>query len=433
MRIDILAIGSRGDVQPYVALGLGLQMAGHRVRVVTLGGFEQSVRGLGLDHLAIGGSPQEIAKTAAGQDWVQKRSSVAGFVRGFVGVAGPLIEQGIASYWEESRQADAIISSPMGMLAAESVAERLRIPLIDTQLAPPAMLTRYSWSGEVNLRSIWRGLLEAGMDVVFQTVMWNLLRTNTNAARQGILELPELGRFAPLRASRRKRLALLGGYSPAVARKKPDWPDWIHVTGYWFLDDESCWTPPPELLDFLNKGPESIFIGFGSTPFPDPQQTTAKVVRAVERAGQRAILVAGGSGLSTGRLSEAVLGIDSVPHAWLFPRVRAAVHHGGAGVTGAALRAGLPSVVVPVFADQPFWSGRVYELGVGPKPIPARQLSEDNLADAIRATTHPEIRRRAAELGEMIRAEDGVGRAVEIIGRCVGGGTGASVARTRVS
>ncbi len=426
MHNDILAIGSRGDVQPYVALALGLQRAGYRVRLVTLGGFEEFVRRFGLDHLVIGDSPQEIAQTAAGQDWIQKRQSVSGFLRGFVRVAAPLIEQGIQNYWQEASKANAIITSPMGLLVADSVAERLRTPLIIAQLAPPAMLTRYGWRGEVNLRSVSRGLLEAGMDVVFHAVMWHLLRPSANTARQQILKLPPLGRFEPFRASRRKKLALLGGFSPSVARRKADWPDWIHVTGYWFLDDESGWTPDPALLDFLNNGQTPIFIGFGSTPFPDPKQTTANVVRAVERAGERAILVSGGSGLSTGRLSDAVLGIDAVPHSWLFPRVRAAVHHGGAGVTGAALRAGLPSVVVPVFADQPFWSGRVFDLGVGPKPIPPRDLNEDSLAASIQATADPGMRQRAAELGEKIRAEDGVACAVEIVARCVGSPSRAS-------
>src|SRR5262245_40951114 len=116
MRIDILAIGSQGDVQPYVALGVGLQMVGYRVRVITLGGFDELVRGRGLDHLPIGDSPQDIANTAAGRDWIQRRSSVAGFVRGFVRVADSLIEDGIASCWPACQDTEAIIVSPMGLL-----------------------------------------------------------------------------------------------------------------------------------------------------------------------------------------------------------------------------------------------------------------------------------------------------------------------------
>jgi UDP:flavonoid glycosyltransferase YjiC (YdhE family) len=209
---------------------------------------------------------------------------------------------------------------------------------------------------------------------------------------------------------------VLDAYSTAVVPRPPEWGEWIHVTGYWFLDDSSGWTPPDELVEFLRSGPPPVFVGFGSTPFPRPRETADLVIRALARAGQRGILVAGGSGLPVGRLGEGVLSTASVPHDWLFSRVSAIVHHGGAGVTGAALRAGLPSVVVPVFADQPFWGQRVFDLGAGPRPIPARKLTEDSLASAIGLTADCEMRCRAAALGERIRNENGVGRAVEVIG-----------------
>ena len=158
-----------------------------------------------------------------------------------------------------------------------------------------------------------------------------------------------------------------------------------------------------------------MFVGFGSTPFPQAEAATNLVVDALQRAGQRGIVVAGSSGLATGRLTDEVLSVDEVPHDWLLPKVSAAVHHGGAGVTGAALRAGLPSVVVPVFGDQPFWSERVYALGAGPKPIPARRLTAERLAAAIRATVDPDMRHRAASVSVSIRQEDGVAGAVRAI------------------
>src|SRR3954447_13332174 len=150
MRVDILAIGSRGDVQPFVALGLGLKVAGHRVRVVTLGGFEELVRGSGLDHVIIGGSPRDIAETAAGREWIRHRHSTIGYLRGFVRVAGELIEQGIAACWRACRDADVLIVSPMGLLLGMNIAERLRVPLIQANLAPPVVRTRYDWDGRTS-------------------------------------------------------------------------------------------------------------------------------------------------------------------------------------------------------------------------------------------------------------------------------------------
>jgi sterol 3beta-glucosyltransferase len=414
MRIDLLAIGSRGDVQPFVALGLGLRMAGHRVRIVTLDGFDDLVRTHGLEHRSIGRSPRDIAASAAGREWVERRSSTRGFLQGFVRVAESLIEAGVASYWGVCQDVEAIIVSGMGLLVAVHIADRLRIPLIRVQLSPFAR-THYDWAGRKNLRTAVRGEWTAFLHAAFRFLLWTKLRSTTNAARRSVLSLPPLPLAEPFSAMDRQRLLVLDAYSPAVVPRPPDWDDWIHVTGYWFLDHSPAWAPPPALLDFLKSGPAPVFAGFGSTPFPDPEGATTLVVGSLERAGQRGVIVAGGSGLPTGRLSDDVISLESVPHSWLFPRVSAAVHHGGAGVTGAALCAGLPCVVVPVFADQPFWGERVFSLGAGPRPIPARQLTQEKLATAIRATANPEIRRRAAALGERIRAENGVLQAVTVI------------------
>jgi UDP:flavonoid glycosyltransferase YjiC (YdhE family) len=219
----------------------------------------------------------------------------------------------------------------------------------------------------------------------------------------------------PLGALNRRRIPLLDAYSPTVVTRPPDWGSWLHVTGYWFLERPAQWLPPPDLVSFLRSGSPPVFVGFGSVPFPNAEASTDLVVRALARAGQRGVLVAGGSRLVTGQLSNEVFAVDSVPYDWLFPQVCAAVHQGGAGVTGAALRAGLPSVVVPVFGDHPFWAQRVFQLGAGPRPIPVKQLTEDDLASAIRLTAGSEMRDRAAAIGERIRAENGVARAVEAI------------------
>lgn len=115
-------------------------------------------------------------------------------------------------------------------------------------------------------------------------------------------------------------------------------------------------------------------------------------------------------------LADTVFRVDSIPHAWLFPRVAAVVHHGGAGTTAAGLRAGVPSIVIPFFGDQPFWGQRLAELGVGLAPIPRKQLTAERLADAIdRAVTDQSMRQRAADLGTKIRGEDGIAHAVAIV------------------
>jgi len=412
VRIDILAIGSHGDVLPTVALGRGLQRAGHRVRIVTLGGFEDVVRSHGLDHLCIGDSPRDIAKSAAGLDWVEHRTGTIGFLRGFVRVAASMIETGIANYWPASRDAEALILTPLGIPIGVHIAERLGIPLVRISYAP----TRQDWAGREHLTTALRGDVEALMVAGARLLVWSRLRNVTNMARQKILSLPPLPRREPSKAMNRRGVPLLEAYSAAVVPRPSNWGSWIHVTGYWFLEEPGGWKPPAELVRFLGAGTPPVFVGFGSTPFPGPDVATDTVVDALSRIRQRGVVVAGGSGLRTGRLTDDILSVESVPHGWLFPRVSAAVHHGGAGVTAAALRAGLPSVVVPIFGDQPFWAQRVFQLGAGPRPIPAKRLSATALAEAIsRARDDETFRCQATRIGRQIRAEDGVARAVEAI------------------
>jgi UDP:flavonoid glycosyltransferase YjiC (YdhE family) len=417
MRIDILAVGSRGDVQPYVALGLGLAKAGHRVRLVTLSGFEDVIAGRGIDHLTIGDSPRAIAQTTEGKEWVKKRGSALGFLRGFVGVARSKVEEGIANYWAACQgqgadaAVDAIIVSPLGFVVGVQIAERLRVPVIRAQLAPPSLPSMYDWDGKKGIAAAFERGRAAFLDVAFNLTIWNVLRDTTNAARARILQLPPLPRLwlGSLRTP------MLCGYSPAVVTPAPDFRSSVHVTGYWFLEESPAWVPSKELQAFLDAGPPPVFVGFGSTPFPNPEAANELVLQALKRSGHRAILVSGGSGLGVGQLDAGIFSVDFVPHSWLFSRVCAAVHQAGAGVTGLALRFGLPSVTVPVFADQPTWARRVFQLGVGPAPIPAKQLTAESLAAAIRATADPQMRRRAQALGKQIQREDGVTRAVQII------------------
>jgi sterol 3beta-glucosyltransferase len=425
VRIDILAIGSRGDVQPFIALGLGLRMAGHHVRIVTLGGFEKLVCEYGLDHCSIGVNSQEISTSAAGREWIERRTSTAGFLKGFVRIAESLIEAGVASYWSACRDVEAIISSGMGLLVGMHIAERLGIPLIRVQLSPFAR-THYDWEGRRNLLTAARGEWTAFLHAAFRLAIWSRLRRTANAARRNILSLPPLPLAESFSATNRKRPLVLDAYSPAVVPRPPDWSDCIKVTGYWFLDDPPGWTPPDTLVDFLGAGSRPVFFGFGSTPFPDPDAAAQLVLQSLARTRQRGVVLAGGSGLPTGILSDEVISLDAVSHRWLFSRVSAAVHHGGAGVTGAALRAGLPSVVVPVFADQPFWGDRVFRIGAGPRPIPARRLTEEALSVALQATDDEEIRRRASTVGERIRSENGVLHSVEFIQEHLGCGAGRS-------
>jgi len=205
------------------------------------------------------------------------------------------------------------------------------------------------------------------------------------------------------------------GISPRVFERPPDWPAHVQLTGYWFLDRPPGWAASKELDDFLTSGDMPVYVGFGSMNSREPESATKLACQALERAGRRGILITGIGGLQKEELPNYVFAAESVPHDWLFERVSAVVHHGGAGTTAAGLRAGRPTVCVPHMGDQFVWARRVQSLGAGPEPIPRKDLTVEKLASAIeRATNDVRMGECARAIGEQIRAEDGVSTAVEM-------------------
>jgi len=420
MRIAIITIGSRGDVQPFVALGQGLIKAGHTVRLVTHQDFEAFVKSYGLEFCLIRGNPQEMVGSQEMREVLEKGN--------FVTIGRQMIrgaERTINEWMEDSLAAcqgvDLIIAGGVGLSAGISVAEKLHLPLLQAFVFPvtptrafPSILlpqTLPNLGGAFNLLS---------SHLILQ-LMWLVSRPMLNQTRKKILDLPPYSFAEPSQASRSKGFPMLFGFSPSVIPKPTDWRTDDHVTGYWFLDPTDGWTPPPDLLDFLQVGPAPVYIGFGSMGSRKPGETTDLVLQALSKTGQRAILLSGWGGLQKTDLPASVCMIDSIPHAWLFPRVAAVVHHGGAGTTGAGLRAGVPSIVIPFTTEQEFWGQRIHKLGVGPAPIPRRKLTIDRLAQAIQeAVTNTAMRQRAVELGAKIQAEDGIANAVAIIQRMEG-------------
>jgi len=250
---------------------------------------------------------------------------------------------------------------------------------------------------------------------------WRLMGAITNRFRRETLGLPP----QTFRESQRRlrRVLVVQGFSPHVVPHPADWPANVHTAGFWFLDEAKTWQPPPALQAFLSAGPAPVYIGFGSMTGPYPLRLTGTIVNAVAQSGRRAILQSGWAGMGGTTLPSSMFLLDLAPHRWLFARVSAVVHHGGAGTTAEGLRAGAPTLIIPHMADQPFWGARVAALGAGPRPIPRNKLTAENLASAIRQVTgDPGLRERAAALGVKLRAEDGIGRAIELIEEYLAGG-----------
>jgi UDP:flavonoid glycosyltransferase YjiC (YdhE family) len=416
VRIVIPTTGSLGDVQPYVALGLGLKRAGHRVRLATHADFESLIRGRGLDFFAIEDSSRALHRRDAGERMTSTGGNPFTFLRQFGRLRQPLMHGLMARTYEACHDADAILVSGTALLIGHAVAEKLAIPMCSAYLQPMGA-SRFLANSLFPHLPAWiplGPLYNFLSHVVVAEFLWQLLRTSINKARQEVLDLPPLPFLGPRAVLYDS--PILHGYSSAVIAKPRDWGENAHLTGYWFLDGGSIWKPPAALVDFLKAGPPPICVGFGSMPNRNAEQVTELVANALTRTRQRGVLLAGWGGLAPTSKSDQIFLMDAAPHDWLFPRMKAVIHHGGAGTTAAGIRAGVPSILIPYMADQPFWGHRVFRLGVGPRPIPRQVLSVGKLADAIRmALGDPSMRQRAAALGRRVWNEDGVARAVEVV------------------
>lgn len=420
MQITIIAIGSRGDVQPFVALGLGLQQVGYAVRLATHTAFEALVKSRGLDFYPVAGDVRGLIEGGELRAALEAGSNPLPFVRHMIRVAKPIVQQVTIDMLQASRDADMLILAGMGFYGGYDVAEALGLPVCVAALQPMAP-TRAFQNPFFPPAPGWFPLQEPYHWLshwLFGYLFWGFMRGLVNKARRAVLNLPPTSIEPPYRRLNAARLPVLYGYSPAVLPPPPDWGKWINVAGYWFLDQAAGWQPPADLVAFLNSGPPPVYIGFGSMNSRNPQKVTNQVVQALTLSGQRGVLLMGWGGLHKIDLPAEIFTIDSIPHDWLFPRMAAIVHHGGAGTTAAGLRAGVPSIILPFMGDQPFWGWRVHQLGVGPPPIPQKRLTAERLAAAIQVTVNDRhMQARAASLGEQIQNEDGVGRAVEFFQR----------------
>lgn len=422
MQITIISSGSRGDVQPYVALGRGLQAAGHQVTLATHGPFEKFVTDYGLQFAPLAGDPRQILDGDAGKRLIEMGDKPAQFFKLYAKLNTPLTPLIVRDALDACRSADVILCPTNSFFIGEMIAEKLHKPLISLSVVPFAPTAEQPGIGMPKL-SKWSAWLLVPfrhyhtMQVIGMQYFAACFIEQMNDARQNILGLPPRSRWLSPKLFRDGSLFLYG-YSPHVYRRPTDWSDRQQLTGFWFLESPAGWQPPPKLVEFLAAGPPPVSIGFGSMTPQSPEELARIVVDALRRSKQRGILLSGWAGMTADELGDDVFVIDAVPHDWLFPQVSAVVHHGGAGTTAAGLRAGKPTVIVPFLGDQPFWGRRVQELGVGPAPINKRALSADSLAQAIgEAVNTPDIRRRADELGANLRAENGVQTAVNLIQR----------------
>ncbi|KAK0731150.1 hypothetical protein B0H67DRAFT_474439 [Lasiosphaeris hirsuta] len=442
LNIVIQIVGSRGDVQPFVALGQVLRDTyGHRVRVATHPTFQKFVEDNGLEFFSIGGDPAELMAfmvknpglmpgidALKSGEITKRRKGIEEILMGCWrscieagnGLGPPIRQQRPEVPIDESYTlpgdsrerpfvADAIIANPPSF-GHIHIAEKLGIPM--------HMMFTMPWSPTRAFPHPLANIESTNTDVVMtnyisyalvEMMTWQGLGDVINRFRTKILDLEPLSLIWAPGLLSRLRIPTTYCWSPALIPKPADWAAEVTIAGFFFLNLASSYTPEPDLAAFLAAGPPPVYIGFGSIVVENPNALTRMIFDAVSQLGIRALVSKGwgGLGVDSVGIPDGVFMLGNCPHDWLFKHVSAVVHHGGAGTSAAGINLGKPTVVVPFFGDQPFWGAMIAKAGAGPAPIPFKKLTAENLAGAIADALKPETRARAEGLGASIREEKG--------------------------
>ncbi|XP_022158102.1 sterol 3-beta-glucosyltransferase UGT80A2-like isoform X3 [Momordica charantia] len=431
LQIVMLIVGTRGDVQPFVAIGKRLQEYGHRVRLATHANFKDFVLSTGLEFFPLGGDAKVLADymvknkgffPSGPSEIHTQRNHLKDIIFSLLPACQDVDPESKIPF-----KADAIIANPPAY-GHTQVAEALRLPLhifftmpwTPTSDFPHPLahvkhpigyrLQEEEAETETNILSQWT--LQHSTGFALWVYMESSSSSQTKSSdpcwqnilqqKQRVLWFDESVHHFKCYFPDCQCLALYWNWGPK-----------IDVVGFCFLDLASNYEPPSSLVEWLEAGERPIYIGFGSLPVEQPQEMTRIIVEALEITGRRGIINKGWGGLgSLAEPKEFVYVLDNCPHDWLFPRCMAVVHHGGAGTTSAGLKAACPTTIVPIFGDQLFWGERVHARGLGPPPIPIAQFSLENLIDAINFMLDPKVKERAVELAKAMESEDGVGGAV---------------------
>ena len=384
--------------------------------MATFGNFKTLVEGSGLEFAPIRGDVMQVTRSELGREAMSPDNPLKVMLS--FNQLKKLVSDLQQDFYNAWIDADAVVYHP-GAAIGYFIAQEKKIPAI---LASPYAFTP---------TSDYPSLLFYHLPRLGRT--YNILTHRIQAqifwstASQAIREYWQ-GQFAqspmnfgnPFSRQITRNDPTVISYSEHVFPRPAGWPEHVHITGYWFLDEEAGWQPPQGLLDFLQDGKPPVYVGFGSVGDASlAEQKTRLVIEALKQSGQRGVLATGWNAMTKiGNLPDTIYMIDSAPHSWLFPQMTAVIHHGGAGTTAAGFRAGVPSIILPYGNDQFAWGLRAFELGVGPRPVPQKRLTIEALSGAITAALRPQVLAAAGALGEKIIRERGAENAAEIISHC---------------
>ncbi len=398
MKILLQTLGSRGDVQPFIELGRALKRRGHDVVASASAEFAPMIEAAGLRANCLSISYEALLNTP------QMKAALAGFsgrMRAYR-VLQDLMRRQTQEMWDVglAERADLILHHPKGFLSPY-LARALGGKAVPVLLQPGFAVT-----GAYPNFLLGTGDMGPALNRLSHRFLHGASRWGTGLLAKSWSKKAGVGlgaRLDPLAGYGSGGLRL-HAFSPTLFPPPDDWPEGHQTTGYFFADPEP-FDPPQDLAAFLDAGPPPIYAGFGSMPGMDPERQTRAVVTALKANGLRGIIATGWGGLSAEAAGPDIHVLKSAPHPWLFPRVRATIHHGGSGTTHESLRWGKPTLICPLMGDQPFFGEMVARIGAGPRPIPQKRMTGEALTAALRQALDPKIEARADAIGQAIRAE----------------------------
>lgn len=397
MRIIIPTIGTRGDIQPYIALALGLITAGHQVVIASHPSLRKLVESYEVPFAPMG--PDVDLGMEAAIIRGKSRNVMMGFSR-IMKFSFRMLEESHVELLELCRNQDLIVVSHSAAGSIE--ADLLGLPKISTTLMPMAIPSK---DPNISFFAKVFGKVAGGVMGMMMTRPLDQIRNR--------LGLPKMDSYGVTS----KKLNLLP-LSPFVFPPNPYWEARHQVTGFWFAPSPQNWQPPKDLEMFLQSGPPPIVISLGAMAISgdDVMQAAQITLEALDKAGVRAIIQGWDEPMQQLKYSEKIFHGGSIPHDWLLERSAAIIHHGGFGTTASGLRAGIPSMAVPHIIDQFIWGQKLFDLGVGPKPLARTKMTVEALCEAIiDLTTNQVYQEKAREIGAKIHEENGVANAVRLI------------------
>lgn len=420
MRILLLTLGSRGDVQPYAALGTALRAGGHTVTLATASGFGDMIEQAGLDYHEI---PLDFRALVATPEMRAATRSVRGLIAAMRS-GGEVVDVSLMGSWDAALayRPDIIVYHPK-MLAAPHIAERLGIPAVLAAVVPALSPTGAYPNPLVPMSGLSPSLNRMGHRLVLAASKRAYIG-RIRRFREQVLDLPSRSGTDLLGIAGRPIPRLIGVSRVLVPEPAERMPGPTLFTGYWFAQAETEWEPPVELARFLEGEEPPVYVGFGSMAAGDEETLadTAAIVEALREEGLRGVLVKGWGGIGLdGDVPSHVHVLEAAPHSWLFPRCSAIIHHGGAGTTHEGLRWGRPTAIRPTFGDQPFWARRVRAIGAGPGAIGKGRLNVEALRRVLRKLRDPSVVRAAETAGDRIRAEPGAAGGAKVLERLARG------------